>query len=116
MKTSRSFLFSGIPAIMICSIIVPVSFPAFGAGPKGTVYQFIVPKQGSMDSNATYYCWLPESVGTVRCIIVHQHGCSREERDPYKMPDDVQWKTLAKKWHAAFIAPKLLVSQSVLCY
>ena len=88
--------------------IMPILFPAFGAGPKGTVYQFIVPKQGTMDSNATYYCWIPDSVGTVRCIIVHQHGCSREERDPYKMPEDVQWKTLAKKWHAAFIAPKLV--------
>jgi pimeloyl-ACP methyl ester carboxylesterase len=103
-KTISRFMLVG--AMMAC--LVPVSFPAFGAGPKGTVYQFVVPKQINLVSDPTYYCWLPEAVGTVRCIIVHQHGCSREERDPYKMPEDVQWKTLAKKWHAAFIAPKLV--------
>jgi pimeloyl-ACP methyl ester carboxylesterase len=82
----------------------PVFFPAFGGGPKGIVYQFMVPQQGGTPTNATYYCWLPESVGTVRCIIVHQHGCTRGGDGPLMM-NDLQWLSLAKKWHAVFIAP-----------
>ncbi|MDB5050948.1 MAG: hypothetical protein JWO30_4019 [Fibrobacteres bacterium] len=77
------------------------------AGPQGTVYQFTVPKQGGMYADATYYCWLPNNVGTVRTIIVHQHGCTREG-DAQQMMSDVQWLSLAKKWHAVFIAPKLI--------
>ena len=107
MKTSRSFLFFCIFTSMVGSAIMPVLFPALGAGPKGTVYQFTVPKQGSMYADPTYYCWLPESVNTFRCIIVHQHGCTREG-DAHMMTDDVQWTTLAKKWHAVFIAPSLI--------
>jgi pimeloyl-ACP methyl ester carboxylesterase len=81
--------------------------PVRAAGPQGTVYQFSLPKQGSMYADPTYYCWLPDNVGAVRAIIVHQHGCTREG-DAQQMMGDVQWLTLAKKWHAAFIAPKLI--------
>lgn len=91
---------------MIISIM-PISFPAFGAGPKGTVYTIVVPKQINLLYDPTYHCWVPDSVGTVRCIIVHQHGCTREGDGP-QMMGDVQWLTLAKKWHAVFIAPSLI--------
>jgi hypothetical protein len=80
--------------------------PAFGAGPKGATYQFTVTKQGSMIADPSYYCWIPESVGTVCCIIVHQHGCTTEG-SAEKQFGDVQWITLAKKWHAAFVSPRL---------
>jgi pimeloyl-ACP methyl ester carboxylesterase len=84
--------------------VASVLFPAFGAGPTGTRYQFTVPKQGTTNGSSTYFCWVPEAVGTVRCIIVHHHGCGREG-DGSLMMSDVQWLTLAKKWHAAFIGP-----------
>jgi hypothetical protein len=83
-----------------------IFFIAQGAGPKGTMYQITVPKQGGLIGNPSYFCWLPESVTTFRCIIVHQHGCTRE-RDARQMMYDVQWTTLAKKWNAAFIACSL---------
>lgn len=76
------------------------------AGPQGTVYQFTVPKQGSMIADPTYYCWIPADMGTARSLIVHQHGCTRE-RDAREMMTDLQWLTLAKKWNSAFIAPSL---------
>jgi poly(3-hydroxybutyrate) depolymerase len=82
-------------------------FPAIAAGPKGTVYQFTVPKQGSMYADPTYYCWLPESVAVVRCVVVHQHGCTREGDAPMMM-NDLQWLTFAKQWRAVFVAPKLI--------
>jgi hypothetical protein len=37
---------------------------------------------------------------------VHQHGCTREG-DARLMMSDVQWLTLAKKWHAPFVACSL---------
>lgn len=78
-----------------------------GNGPQGTVIQFTVPKQGGLYADATYYCWLPSNVVTVRTVIVHQHGCTREG-DAQQMMNDLQWLTLAKKWNAVFIAPKLI--------
>jgi hypothetical protein len=103
MKRSRSIATAFIVAALTIAA-ASVLFPALGAGPSGTRYQFTVPKQGTMNASATYYCWLPEAVGTVRCIIVHHHGCGREG-DGSLMMSDVQWLTLAKKWHAAFIGP-----------
>jgi pimeloyl-ACP methyl ester carboxylesterase len=105
MKQSRSIVtacMAGALTIAAASVL----FPALGAGPTGTRYQFTVPKQGSMIADGTYHCWVPENVATMRCIIVHQHGCGHEG-DGVMMMSDVQWLTLAKKWHAVFIAPAL---------
>ncbi|GEM_PF-1809184 len=87
--------------------ILAMTGTARAAGPQGTIYQFAVPKQGSMYADAAYYCWLPTGVETLRAIIVHQHGCTREG-DAQQMMTDLQWISLAKKWHAVFIAPKLI--------
>jgi hypothetical protein len=89
------------------SIIVLCFSLALGAGPKGTTYQFVVPKQGVMIGDARYYCWIPDGVQTLRSIVVHQHGCTTEGSAP-PMVNDVQWLTLAKKWNSAFIAPMLV--------
>ena len=83
-----------------------IIFTASGAGPRGTKYQITVPKQGVLIADPVYYCWLPESVTTYRCVIVHHHGCGREGDGPL-MSGDVQWTTLAKKWHAVFIGPSM---------
>ena len=107
MKTSCLFLRAWLLAGALSSIVVPLAFPAMGAGPKGTVYQFTLPKQLNMYADPTYYCWVPDSVGTVRCIINHLHGCTREG-DAVQMMGDMQWESLAKKWHAVFMAPKFI--------
>jgi hypothetical protein len=104
---------SGIITIKSCALAAALcALNALGSkvhanGPQGTVIQFTVPKQGSMYADATYYCWLPADMGTARGIIVHQHGCTREG-DAQQMMGDLQWLTLAKKWHSVFIAPKLI--------
>src|SRR6266849_6745870 len=104
MKATRTFP----PAFFLAGALMGLSAGlAPAAGPQGTVYQFTVPKQGSMYADATYYCWLPAGVTTLRSVIVHQHGCTREG-DATQMMSDVQWLTFAKKWNSVFIAPSLI--------
>jgi pimeloyl-ACP methyl ester carboxylesterase len=103
MKLSVAFFTCFLSArIAVC--LLPISILA--AGPKGTAYHITVPKQGSMVADPVYHCWVPDSVTTLRCIIVHQHGCTREGDGP-QMVNDLQWISFAKKWQAAFIAPSL---------
>jgi len=83
-------------------------------GPKGTTYQLTIPKQGKMIADAVFYCWMPDSVGTVRCVIVHLHGCTREG-DAEHMVNDLQWKALAKKWNAVFVAPRFTTGTNQTC-
>jgi hypothetical protein len=92
--------------VALTMVVASVLFPAFGAGPKGTKYQITVPKQGALITNPVYYCWLPESVTTYRCIMVHLHGCTMEGTGS-QMTSDVQWTTFAKKWNAVFVSPSL---------
>jgi hypothetical protein len=87
--------------------LVALPAGALAAGPKGSMYRFTVPKQGSMYADGTYYCWLPESTTAVRCVIVHHHGCTREG-DAQQVVNDVQWLTLVKKWRAVFVVPSMV--------
>jgi pimeloyl-ACP methyl ester carboxylesterase len=107
MKSSRPFFAAGILAGALHGLMGAIC----ASGPQGTVYQFTVPKQGSMVADPTYYCWLPADMGTARTLIVHQHGCTREY-DAKQMVTDLQWISLAKKWHAPFIAPALTTGSS----
>ncbi len=105
---SRPWVLSaGLSTAFSASVLAAAVLSAQAAGPQGTVIQFGVPKQGTLYADAYYYCWVPAEVGTVRSIIVHQHGCTREG-DAQQMLGDLQWLSFAKKWHSVFIAPKLI--------
>lgn len=84
-----------------------ISGLARAEGPKGTVYQIPVPKPDGMYAAPLFHAWTPEGGSPYRAVIVHQHGCTREG-DAQRMMEDVQWKSLAKKWHALFVAPKFI--------
>lgn len=106
MKISSSFLSRRLLVGIAVSAGFAAFFPAFGAGPKGTIYTFTVPKQGVMIGDARYYCWVPDAVATLRCVIVHQHGCTTEGVAPAGVTD-LQWVTLAKKWNSVLVVPML---------
>jgi predicted esterase len=97
--------------ILILSFIFVIKINAGYAtqdiGPSGKSYKIIVPRQGNMIGDATFYCWVPDSVKTLRSIIVHLHGCTREG-DAKPMMDDLQWKALAKKWNSVLVAPSFV--------
>jgi poly(3-hydroxybutyrate) depolymerase len=73
----------------------------------GKFYQFGIAKRGKMIADATCYAWIPDNVGTMRSVIVHLHGCTREG-DASQMMEDIQWKALARKWHSVLLAPTFI--------
>ena len=86
--------------------LVPPGMARSEPGPKGTVYELTIPKQGIMISDGVFECWVPDGAETIRCVIVHLHGCTRE-RDAKPLMSDLQWKTLAKKLACGLHVPEL---------
>jgi pimeloyl-ACP methyl ester carboxylesterase len=107
MFTSRFYLKLCMLVCLFCIAILPSSFAAGDVGPAGHTYKITIPKQGVMIADANFYCWVPDNVETLRCIIVHLHGCTREG-DAKPMMDDLQWKALAKKWNSVLVAPSFV--------
>jgi pimeloyl-ACP methyl ester carboxylesterase len=111
MKTRKNYFKYGALAVVASLCLVLVSFvieKRFTAdNGDGIIYQFTIAKKGIMIDDATCYAWVPEDVGTIRGVIVHLHGCTREG-DAWQMMYDVQWKALAKKWHCVLLAPKFI--------
>lgn len=74
------------------------------SGEDDIIYRFRLAPQGKMIDSATCFAWIPGNAGTLRSIIVHMHGCTREG-DAHQMMHDIQWRELARKWHAVLLAP-----------
>jgi len=112
MKTRKNYVkYVGLSVIIALGVML-VSFKKIkqlitGSSAEGTIYEFTIAKKGIMIDNATCYAWIPEDVGTIRTVIVHLHGCTREG-DAWQMMYDVQWRELARKWHAVLLAPKFI--------
>lgn len=81
--------------------------PGSAAGSDGALYSFKIARRGIMLDSATCYAWIPENVGTIRSVIVHLHGCTREG-DARQMMYDIQWKALARKYHSVLLAPAFI--------
>jgi hypothetical protein len=111
MKIQNFYRKAGIAATVLSFCVLLVSFiieqRLKDDGTDGTIIQFTIAKKGEMIDNAMCYAWIPDDVGTIRTIIVHQHGCTREG-DAKKMMYDVQWRELARKWHAVLMAPMFI--------
>src|SRR6201996_273866 len=109
MKIHRNYLKYGALSVIACLCLALVSFVVHihlsTDNGDGTIYEFTIAKKGIMIDDATCYAWIPEDVGTVRSVIVHLHGCTREG-DAWQMMYDMQWRELARKWHSVLIAPK----------
>lgn len=54
----------------------------------------------------TYRLWVPDSVKTIRGVIVHQHGCGVGAcTGGETAAQDLHWQALAKKWDCALLGP-----------
>jgi pimeloyl-ACP methyl ester carboxylesterase len=110
MKPKRKYLKYGALLVLLSVCLGLAAFirkQQLKSGSDGTIYEFTIAKKGNMIDNATCYAWIPNDVGTIRSVIVHQHGCTRED-DAHQMMYDIQWRELARKYHSILLAPKFI--------
>ena len=54
----------------------------------------------------TFTLWIPDRVGAIRAVIVHQHGCGTGAcQGGATAAHDLHWQALARKWHCALLGP-----------
>src|SRR5882724_365211 len=59
-----------------------------------------------MQLGVTYTLWIPDSVKTIRGVIVHQHGAGTiAAKSGASAAYDLHFQALAKKWDCALLGP-----------
>jgi hypothetical protein len=93
------FTFAGVLSVALAS----------QTNAAGTYFDVSYPpstRSGELQLGVTYTIWLPEGVGKIRGIIVHQHGCgSGACKGGATAAYDLHWQALAKKWDCALLGP-----------
>lgn len=88
-------------------LTVVVWSPVWAAG---KIYEVRYPasmEPGQLQMDVTYRLWIPEDVGHVRGVIVHQHGCGEGAcKGGETAADDLHWQALAAKWNCALLGPR----------
>jgi len=98
----RPFIFAHLAGVLALAIAGPA--PAAGRYLEVTYPPSTQP--GELQLGVTYTLWLPEGVGKVRGIIVHQHGCgSGACKGGATAAYDLHWQALAQKWSCALLGP-----------
>jgi len=73
-------------------------------------------KPGELIFPVQYTIWIPESVKTLRGIVVHQHGCGKGScKSGQTGAFDLHWQALAKKHDCALLSPSYEQPQSANC-
>src|SRR3954470_13500824 len=80
------------------------------AAPDGDGYTTISyppsTEPGGLQVGVTYTFWIPGGVGTLKGLIVHQHGCgSGACKGGATAATDLHWQALARKWDCALLGP-----------
>jgi pimeloyl-ACP methyl ester carboxylesterase len=75
------------------------------AGGQARHYYVSIPPQGDAQyREANFALWIPQEAGTLRGVILHQHGCGEPaETAGATATFDLQWQALAKKWDCALM-------------
>jgi len=71
----------------------------------GKHYFVSIPPEGEAKyKEANFALWIPEDAGTLRAVILHQHGCGEPaETAGATATFDLQWQALARKWNCALM-------------
>jgi hypothetical protein len=89
--------------------VAPIA-PSSGMGHYFQVFYPASQVQGELQIAVNYTLWLPESIETVRGVIVHQHGAGMEAAHYGSFAAyDLHWQALAKKWDCALMGPSYRV-------
>ena len=63
-----------------------------------------------------YTVWIPETVSTLRGVVVHQHGCGEGScKSGQSSAFDLHWQALAKRHDCALLAPSYEQPQDADC-
>ena len=81
---------------------------------NGEKFNFtILPLAGERFKEASFACWLPPTQGSIKGIIIHQHGCGEAASSKsITLIDDIHWRALAEKNECALIVPSYKVNSS----
>jgi pimeloyl-ACP methyl ester carboxylesterase len=72
--------------------------------------------EGALAFPVQYTVWIPKDVKTLRCVIVHQHGCGEGScKSGQTGAFDLHWQALAAKHDAALLAPSYEQPQDAEC-
>jgi len=84
---------------LLCSV------PAMSDRTLGKHYFVSIPPEGEAKyKEANFALWAPEDAGTLRAVILHQHGCGAPaETAGATATFDLQWQALARKWDCALM-------------
>lgn len=74
-------------------------------GPALTLEVTVLPQAHEKFRSAEFRIWIPEVKGSLRGVIIRQHGCGRQGLDH---ADDVQWQALALKHRCALLGSHLV--------
>jgi pimeloyl-ACP methyl ester carboxylesterase len=90
---------------LVC-LLVPCLAPtaACASGVIHKVHYDGSDKPGELVFAVDYYLWVPDGVGTLRGVIVHQHGCGTGAcQGGVTAAQDLHWQALARKWDCALM-------------
>src|SRR6266566_1103763 len=80
--------------------------PSSGAGRYLQVVYPPSTTKGELQIGVIYTLWIPDSIKTVRAVIVHQHGASIPAAQAGATSAyDLHWQALAKKWNCVLLGP-----------
>jgi pimeloyl-ACP methyl ester carboxylesterase len=83
-----------------------ISEPAqFSINPDSTIFQITLRGESYPFDHADYGVYIPK-VGTIRGVLILQHGCTMEQFGITR-PYDIQYQAFAKKWHLAILETAL---------
>jgi hypothetical protein len=71
---------------------------------------------GTLAFRATYRLWIPDGVGPLRGLVVHQHGCGEGAgKASVTAIDDLHWQALAQAHGCGLLAPSYEMKEGENC-
>lgn len=120
MPARPAWLITFFAAALLCTTAVaqepPYDAPPAVAAPTFRVRYDASSREDELTFPVQYTVWIPEGVKTLRCVIVHQHGCGEGScLSGQTGAFDLHWQALATKHDAALLAPSYEQPQEAEC-
>ena len=92
--------------VLIVGLLLGLTCSGIGAGRYYEVSYAASARTNELRVGVSFTLWVPDGVGAIRAVIVHQHGCGAGAcQGGATAAYDLHWQALAKKWHCALLGP-----------